>query len=395
MFKPKFRNAFGLAEKQAVMNVINYYSELSADPPYDGFFQKRFENDFSVKMGGGYSRAVSTGSVACFIAIRALSLKKGGEVLVSGVTDSGSIFAIVEAGLVPVIVDTSPNSYLSLFEQFKNAITSNTVALFIVHAGGLSVPLDELKTLCFINSLKLIEDCSQSPFAKFCRQNCSCDINSCEGQYVGSVGDVAAFSTMYRKSLHTGGSGGVVYTKDASLYNRIIEESDRGRPKYSSNYRSRDPGHAKLSALNHNTDEFSCAIGSASLERIDDTKLKRLLFVKQINRVLANSMLLSLAPFSNGDSPFFLHVIVKDEFIEHKKKIIDLLRNHGVEVSDDYQCIVAEWDCLHAIDHKVYQSKNAVLTKQKSFNLFFNEQYTEDDAIKICEIVKNIENNLI
>jgi hypothetical protein len=114
-----------------------------------------------------------------------------------------------------------------------------------------------------------------------------------------------------------------------------------------------------------------------------------------MNRILLNSNLFKPASFSNGDSPFFLHLIVNDEFIMHKRKFIAMLRDYGVEVSDDYQCIVAEWDCLGAIPHKIYESKNAIQTKQKSFNLFFNEQYSEDDAIQIGIIIKEIENSFV
>ena len=87
---PPFRAAMGPAERQAVLDVLDYYDSSKADPPYEGVFQKKFENEFANLMGGGSARAVSSGSVACFIAIRALRLPLGSEIIVPGVTDSGS-----------------------------------------------------------------------------------------------------------------------------------------------------------------------------------------------------------------------------------------------------------------------------------------------------------------
>mgnify|MGYP002636419050 FL=1 len=90
----------GFAERKAVLDVLDYYESSQSDPPYEGIFQKKFETEFAQLMGGGYARAVSSGSVSCFIAVRALRLPLGSEIIVPGVTDSGSIFGIVEAGLI-------------------------------------------------------------------------------------------------------------------------------------------------------------------------------------------------------------------------------------------------------------------------------------------------------
>ena len=77
---PPYREAMGPAERAAVTRVLEYYAELRADPPYEGHFQREFERQFATAMGGGQARAVSSGSVACFVAIRALRLPRGGEV---------------------------------------------------------------------------------------------------------------------------------------------------------------------------------------------------------------------------------------------------------------------------------------------------------------------------
>ena len=93
--KPPNRYAFGKEEIEAIKECIQYYQNLETDPPYDGFYQKRFEDDFSKKMGGGFALAVSTGSSACFLAIKALELPKGSSVLMSPVTDTSTLSSIL------------------------------------------------------------------------------------------------------------------------------------------------------------------------------------------------------------------------------------------------------------------------------------------------------------
>ena len=392
---PPFRGAMGEAERQAVLEVLDYYKTSETDPPYEGVFQKKFENEFANLMGGGYARAVSSGSVSCFVAIRALRLPLGSEIIVPGVTDSGSIFAIVEAGFTPVIVDTMQNSYNTSWQEIEPAITSKTTAIFAVHMAGEPLEISVISQNATQRNLKLIEDCSQAPFARVCNLNCGCQPTLCSGVPVGSFGDVAAYSTMYRKSIHTGGSGGVVFTKDDVIAKAVIEESDRGRPKWSSEYRSGDPGHATVSSLNFNTDEFSCAIGLASLTRLKETIQRRRRFLVDLNTKLKR-----LEPYfrlmnnSLGQSPFFIPIIVGNEFESRKVEIAELLKSEGISLLPTFNNIVADWDIAKKLNWKIIKSSNAESMKARSFNLFLNENYGEREASEFVEALEKVLNYL-
>ena len=166
-------------------------------------------------MKGGYSLAVATGTAACFVALRALKLPRGTEVIVSPVSDSGSLFSIVECGLVPVIVDTaSAHTYNTNLSKITEAISDKTSAIFLVHCGGYPVDLDSMQGLKKLN-MPIIEDCSQAPFAKYCGVCTGCDRCS-SNDYVGSLGDIAVFSAMYRKSIQMGGSGALFLQEEKS-----------------------------------------------------------------------------------------------------------------------------------------------------------------------------------
>jgi len=385
---PPYREAMGSGERDAVIEVLNHYTSVRQDPPYEGIFQKRFELRFSDLMGGGSARAVSSGSVACFVAIRSLRLPHGSEVIVPGVTDSGSIFAVVEAGLTPIVVDTMKDSYNTNWSEIESAITSRTSAIFAVHMAGEPLEIQKIRDNANNLGLKLIEDCSQAPFARICKTTCDCSNTSCLGVPVGSFGDVAAFSTMYRKSLHTGGSGGVVFSTDSAIGNAVIEESDRGRPKWSNEYRVGDPGHATVSALNFNTDEFSCAIGLASLNRLDNTIRQRRLFLFELNAKMRSlEPHFRLMTHSRGQSPFFIPVIVGEHYESRKLEIADLLIAEGMSLLPKFANIVADWEIAQKLKWNIVKSQNARSMKSKSFNLFLNENY---GIVEVDEVVNSL-----
>tara|TARA_Y100000590_G_C15580160_1_gene961999 strand:- start:110 stop:709 length:600 start_codon:yes stop_codon:yes gene_type:complete len=164
------RRAISSGEISNINKVLNYYKKINQDPPYDGIFQKKYQNKFSQLMQGGFSQAVSTGTAACFISVRSLRLPKKSEVIISPVSDSGSLFAITESNLIPVVVDSKKNSYNTSWDEIKKGITNKTRAIFLVHSVGN--PLDMKKIYNEANKLKIqvIEDCSQSPFAVVCKE---------------------------------------------------------------------------------------------------------------------------------------------------------------------------------------------------------------------------------
>src|SRR6185437_2586178 len=106
------RLALGEDELRMVQECIAYYRERQVDPGYQGAFEKLYTDSFVDFMGGGYADAVATGTAALYIAVAALDLPKGSEVLVSPVTDPGTLSAIILNGLKPKLVDSRPDSYL-------------------------------------------------------------------------------------------------------------------------------------------------------------------------------------------------------------------------------------------------------------------------------------------
>ena len=217
------RYALGLAEKNKINEVIDYYHSLGLDPGYQGQFEKEYCEAFSTFMGGGYADAVSTGTASVYLAIAALDLPKNSEILVSPITDPGTLSAIVLSGHVPKLIDTAELSYNVDLASVISRSTDETRAIVLVHSAGEPISsIENIIVHCRSLGIKVIEDCSQAHGALV------------KTKRVGTFGDIAAFSTMYRKAHISGASGGIVYTNQLDLYRNAtayvrIEESQDGK----------------------------------------------------------------------------------------------------------------------------------------------------------------------
>ena len=269
------REALGTKEKRAIKSVVEFYSKKKIDPGYQGYFEEKLCKKFSLMMGGGYADACSSGTAAAYIAISALNLKKGSEVLISPVTDSGPLNALILLGLKPRLLDSSPNSYKVSLVQFKKRITNKTKAAIIMHIGGETSQIHEICIEAKKRKIKIIEACSQAPFAKSIWNK---KYSECFNKYVGSYGDISFFSTMYSKTISSCGSAGIVFTKNKKLYHNILAHADRGKQIWKKNLNLKDPSKALYPALNFNSNEFSSAITLASLSRQKKQLKKELIF---------------------------------------------------------------------------------------------------------------------
>ena len=134
------RLALGDAEVDMINRVVAYYRQRQVDPGYQGVFEKRYTDLFVEMMGGGYADAVATGTSSLYVALAALDLPKGSEVLVSPITDPGSLAAIVLTNLKPRLMDSMPGSYNVGPDEFAQRITADVTGAVVVHAAGQAAP---------------------------------------------------------------------------------------------------------------------------------------------------------------------------------------------------------------------------------------------------------------
>jgi perosamine synthetase len=375
------RLALGEDELRMVQEVIDYYRERKVDPGYQGVFEKLYTDEFVAMMGGGYADAVATGTSALYIAVAALELPKGSEVLVSPITDPGTLAAIVLNGLTPRVVDSKPGSYNVGLQQFVERIAPNVTAAVIVHSAGQACEIDRIAEAAHARGIKIVEDCSQSQWAKV------------RGRPVGVFGDIAAFSTMYRKAHMTGPSGGVVYARDVEIFRKAVAHADRGKPRWRDDFDDRDPTTYLFPALNHNTDEISCAIGCASLRRLGTTIINRLAFVSDfVARLVDASDACSPYRFSPTDSPFFYPVVVDRDAISCSKvEFAQALRAEGIDLNPHYKYVVVEWPYIRPYLADDFDTPNARDIRDRSFNLYLNEKYGEQESRDTAKAIVKVE----
>jgi perosamine synthetase len=375
------RLALGEDERRMVIEVLDHYAERKVDPGYQGTFEKIYTDAFVNMMGGGYADAVATGTSALYISVAALDLPKGSEVLVSAITDPGSLAAIVLNGLKPRLMDSKPDSYNAGPEQFAERITKNVSAAMIVHAAGFACEIDKIVEIARAHGIKIIEDCSQSHFAKH------------RAKPVGTFGDIAAFSTMYRKAHMTGPSGGLIYSRDLQIFRNALVHADRGKPLWREDFDDRNPATYLAPALNHHTDEISCAIGLASLKRLASTIVNRLAFVSDfVARLYDASDVCRGYRFMPTSSPFYFPVIVDVDAIRCSKvEFAEAVRAEGIDLNPHYKYVVCEWPYIQPYLADDFDTPNARSIRDRSFNIYLNENYREQESKDCVKAIVKVE----
>tara|TARA_R110001592_G_scaffold57277_1_gene174168 strand:+ start:45809 stop:47017 length:1209 start_codon:yes stop_codon:yes gene_type:complete len=376
------RHALGPAEEAMVIEVISYYRERGQDPGYDGEFEDRYRRAIEAYMGGGYADAVNSGTAAVFIALMALNLPKGSEVLVSPITETGSVSPIIMAGLTPKVVDSKPRHYNIGAEQVFDRVTDKTSAIVVVHAGGQPVSdIEEIVREAHARGIRVIEDTSQAIGG------------TVNGRIVGTFGDIAAWSSGSRKNQISGGAGGVVYTQDRDLMRCVVAHADRGKPKMDHGFEDRNPDTYTLPALNLNADEIGCAIGLSSLSRLDQTKERRLSFVRRLDALIAEqSAACTPYGYTEGDSPFFQPVILDPERSNaDKTKFAEAVQAEGIGLNPHFKFFVADWNWMKPYMADNMDTPNARWIRDHSFNVFLNENYTEQEALDVIASIRKVE----
>lgn len=376
------RKAFGENEVACLQEAIEFYQNDREDLPYQGHFENKFCEEYSAYMGGGYADAVATGTASVYVALHALDLPQGSEVILSPVTDSGPLNCILTQGFVPIIADAAPNSFNCGVEQITEKFTSNTSAIMAVHCAGEPLEIDLIVEKAAAKGIKVLEDCSQAPGAKW------------RNHRVGTFGDIAATSTMYRKSLISGSSGGLVYSTNIETHRRALACADRGKPLWRTDYDIRNPRSNIFPALNWNANELSCAIGRASLRRLDETIEKRLYFAQKLAvRLEAESSVCRMYKFRGNPSPFFLPIVVNTGKLTCDKIMFaKAISAEGIDLNEDYAFLVADWEWAIPYLPQGVNTPNAVAFRDSSFNLFVNENYGEQEVEDTINAIKKVEN---
>jgi dTDP-4-amino-4,6-dideoxygalactose transaminase len=246
---------------------------------------RRFEEEFAAWSGAAYAVALANGTVALELALRALDIGAGHEVIVPAATFIASASAVVAVGAVPVVVDVDQTSLTITPATVAPAITSRTAAVVVVHLAGWPADTAGLVALARRHGLAVVEDCAQAHGARR------------DGRSVGTIGDIAAWSFCQDKIMTTAGEGGAVTTDDPELWRRIWERRDHGK-SWDAVHARHAPGFRWLHhsfGTNARLSEVQSAVGRRQLVKLPGWVERR--------RHHADALRSGLAPFPALDLP--------------------------------------------------------------------------------------------
>ena len=238
-------------------NKVNYWT---------GTICRDFEKDFSKWAGAKYSIALSNGTLALDVALKALGIGAGDEVIVTPRTFIASVSCVVNVGATPVFADIDTNSGNISAQTIARVITPKTKAIIPVHLAGYPCDMDPIMDLSKKHGLSVIEDCSQAHGARY------------KGKSVGSIGDIGAWSFCQDKIMTTGGEGGMVTTNSPDLWSKMWSYKDHGKSYDAIYNRSHPPGFRWLHesfGTNWRMLEIQGVIGCIQLKRMAEWTAKR------------------------------------------------------------------------------------------------------------------------
>lgn len=236
--------------KVLLSNRVNYWT---------GEECRTFEDEFARWCGCEHAIALANGTIALEIALKALEVGPGDEVIVTPRTFIASVSAVVQAGATPVFADVDPASGNITAETISHVLTERTKAAIVVHLGGWPADMGPIMDLASGWGFFVIEDCAQAHGARY------------RGQSVGTIGHVGAWSFCQDKIMTTGGEGGMITTNDRDLWARMWSLKDHGKNWEAVHDRAHPPGFRWVHdsfGTNGRMTEMQAAIGRIQLRRM-------------------------------------------------------------------------------------------------------------------------------
>ena len=296
----------GAREKQLVNQCLDS-GWISAEGP----FVSRFENEMSKKVGRNFGIACSNGTAALEIAIKALGIGEGDEVIMPTFTIISCANAIIKTGAKPVLVDSDPITWNIQPNNIEQYINSRTVAIMIVHIYGLPVDMDPILKVADKYKLAVIEDAAELIGGKYKNKPC------------GSFGTISTMSFYPNKHITTG-EGGMVLTNDLSLAEKC--KSLRNLCFQKNRFVHEEIG------WNYRMSNIQAALGIAQLERLEQSIEKKLWIGNQYleNLKNLNGISLPLKEINYAKNIFWVFGILVDKELSTAKEIMSKLSEQKI-----------------------------------------------------------------
>lgn len=295
-------------------NELKYVTDaiLSTWISSSGKYITTFEEEFSKFCEAKHGVATSNGTVAIHLALVALGVGPGDEVIVPDFTFAATINTVIHAGATPVIVDVEMDSWCIDPVEIKKAITPKTKAIIPVHIYGQPCDMDSIMEIADQHNLFVIEDCAEAHGATY------------KGKKVGSFGHINTFSFFANKIITTG-EGGICLTNDEEIAAKMRMLRDHGMNK-SKRYWHDEVGY------NYRMTNLQAAIGCAQMERIEDIIEKRKVLEEKYQRILSKCNLFTAQKdFTDRQKTIWLVSLLINQ-PELKSQIISYFKEYKIDI---------------------------------------------------------------
>lgn len=376
---PSFTDKEAEAVKDILLsNKVNYWTGQEC---------REFEKEFASFSGTKYAVALANGTVALDVALKALQIGAGDDVIVTSRTFLASASSIVTAGANPIFADVELDSQNISRRTIEAVLTPNTKAIICVHLAGWMCDMDPIMQLASEKGLYVIEDCAQAHGAKY------------KGKPAGSIGHIAAWSFCQDKIMTTGGEGGMVTTNDESLWKKMWSYKDHGKSYDSVYNKQHPPGFRWLHdsfGTNWRMMEMQAVIGRIQLTYMPDWTKNRIENADKILKAFDHSHYFTV----NRPTDDYLHAQYKC-YVQvninalpsgwSRDRIMQFINAEGVPC---YSGSCSEVYLEHAFDNTNWRPKerlkNAQQLGETSLMFLVHPTLSEDNIKKTVDVIEKL-----
>ncbi len=322
---PLFKLDFDDKEKNALISTIQS-KWISMGPKCT-----EFESLFAEKMGSKYAISLSNCTAALHLALKALGIGKGDEVIVPSLTFVATVNAVRYVNAKPIFCDIISNQDLTLDPLIiKSLITNKTKAIIVMHYAGFACEMDKITDIASEHNLSIIEDACHAPLSEY------------NGNKLGNIGDIGCFSFFSNKNISTA-EGGMLITNDDKIYEKVKLNRSHGMTSLSYD---RSKGHSTSYDVidfgyNYRMDDLRASLGIVQLNKLkDDMVLReqvRQYYIKVLSQI--NQLIIPFKQKDTVSTNYIFPIILKNSNFIIRNNIRDYLGSKGIQTSVHYPAV--------------------------------------------------------
>jgi dTDP-4-amino-4,6-dideoxygalactose transaminase len=364
--------------KVLLSNKVNYWT---------GTKGREFEQSFAEFSTCKHAIAVTNGTIALDLAIKALDIGTGDEVIVTPRTFLASASSIINSGATPVFADIDPISQNITENTISKVITNKTKAIICVHLAGWPCEMDSIMALANQKGIYVIEDCAQAHGAKY------------KGRPVGAIGHIGAWSFCQDKIMSTGGEGGMVTTNDHSLWKKMWAFKDHGKSWDAVYNTQHPPGFRWLHesfGTNWRITEMQAAIGLIQLRRMPEWTAARQSNAQEIQNTLQKYSCIRSpkVPTHIEHAQYKFYAFIQASHLKQgwsRDRIVDEITQAGVPC---YQGTCSEIYLEKCFDNTTFRPEYRLPIAKElgetSLMFLVHPTLTHEEIIKTCETLDKV-----